>query len=103
MTTKPPSLIDLADDREARVLAEDRRRAGFPAYETAMAPEILAARSRVTHRRAVAADGTTLPALQAALALFAPHDGYQRDAIAWRGPSSWSSNRPRKGRGAPSR
>ena len=25
-----------------------------------------------------------MPSLQAALALFAPHDGYKRDAIAWR-------------------
>jgi hypothetical protein len=77
-----PSLIELADAREAREHNADYVRYGGKEFENALRPEGEAARARVAERRALAADGVTLAALRAALLKFQLRDGYARSPRA---------------------
>jgi hypothetical protein len=64
-TTK--ALVDLAEGRASATADADWRRAGGPQHLAAIAPDIAAARARIADRRALAGDGSTLPAFRAAL------------------------------------
>lgn len=82
--TTTPSLIEEARLASARVEVERRRTRGGEEYERALAPEGEAARARIAARRAMLADGTSVAALQAALATFDYANDYQTSPAAYK-------------------